>query len=314
LKLDFFYALLPIAIWRCPLDRTERDRLITNLMAAGFITAVYGLLQERLGPTRLHNLGYAYNTNIRFSGGHLRAFSTFDQDFGFAPFLMIVILVGLPSALRDQRRTRNRLFLLSLPILILALASTLDRGPWIAVAIGVAYIGVRRYPVLLAPAPLLLVAALYLPGSLTAAAISSTSLNQRTSGWHANLQQVVAHPLGVGIGAIGSAGEKTAAAAGKVGQTVYQPDNYYFKTVEELGVLGLWMLLLFLVSAFTSTDQVAARLPGPDGELGLGVAAVVLAAAFVSTVSTFFEIFPNDLLFWLLLGVAVTLPERVSTT
>ena len=30
---------------------------------------------------------------------------------------------------------------------------------------------------------------------------------------------------------------------------VYQPDNYYFKTVIELGVIGLWFLIRILIGA-----------------------------------------------------------------
>ena len=40
-----------------------------------------GLVQQAVGVTRLHELGYAYNTVIRTSHGHLRSFSTFDQPF-----------------------------------------------------------------------------------------------------------------------------------------------------------------------------------------------------------------------------------------
>ncbi|MDQ6783269.1 MAG: O-antigen ligase family protein [Actinomycetota bacterium] len=314
LKLDFFYLLLPIALWRCPLDRRERDQLVTILMVLGFVTSVYGIFQELLGGARLHSLGYAYNSTIRYSGSFIRAFSTFDQNYGLALFLMMVMLVTLPVALNDAHRTRNRLFFLSLPILCIALSLTFSRGPWLGLVIGGAYIGFRRHRILLAFAPLLLVATLYVPSKLTTVALSSTSLDQRGSGWQGNLHQVIAHPLGAGIGAAGSALEKVAVLSMGSSGLAYQPDNYYFKTVYELGVLGLWMLILFLIAAFTTTDRAAAQLSSDDGELGLGVAAGVLAAIVVSAVASYFEIFPTDLFFWLLLGVAATLGVHGQTS
>jgi hypothetical protein len=304
LRIDFFYLLLALAIWRCPFSATERDRLVTILMATGVITAVIGLAQQVVGASQLNSLGYQYNSTIRFAGSYLRSFSTFNQPFPFAFFLVVVLLIGLSVALADVRRTRNRLFLLGLPLLVVGLASTLVRGAWIGLAAGLVYLGWRRYRVLFLVVPVALLALLYLPGSITTAAVSGASLAERGSGWQANLQQVVAHPLGAGIAATGSSAAKVAALQG--GASTYQPDNYYFKTVYELGIIGLWVLVVALVTILASTDRKALRLPGEDGALVLGIAANVVAAITASLVATYFEIFPMDVLFWLLLAVAST--------
>lgn len=304
LRIDFFYILLALAVWRCPLASTERDRLVTILMVTGVITAAYGVIQQVLGASRLHELGYQYNSVIRFAGGYLRSFSSFAQDYPFALFLMLVLLVGLAVALDDVHRTRNRLFLWALPVLALGLASSLARGAWLGLGVGLLYLGLRRHRFLLLIIPVTLVALLYLPGSFSAAALSGSSLAERGSGWQANLQQVLAHPLGAGIGATGSAAAKVASLQG--GGTSYQPDNYYFKTVYELGVIGLWLLVVALFTILSSTDRAAFRLSGRDRSLTLGISAGVLAAITVSFVATYFEIFPMDVLFWLLLAVVAT--------
>jgi hypothetical protein len=187
---------------------------------------------------------------------------------------------------------------------VVGLASTLVRGAWIGLAAGLVYLGWRRYRVLFLVVPVALLALLYLPGSITTAAVSGASLAERGSGWQANLQQVVAHPLGAGIAATGSSAAKVAALQG--GASTYQPDNYYFKTVYELGIIGLWVLVVALVTILASTDRKALRLPGEDGALVLGIAANVVAAITASLVATYFEIFPMDVLFWLLLAVAST--------
>src|SRR4051794_27288792 len=49
LKLDFVYLSLTFAAWRCPLTRRDRDRFVSILMAAGVLTAAYGVLQQILG-------------------------------------------------------------------------------------------------------------------------------------------------------------------------------------------------------------------------------------------------------------------------
>jgi hypothetical protein len=310
-RIDFFYLLLAWSIWRCPLSAADRDRLVTILMIDGAITAAGGLVDEVVGATRLHTLGFPYNTTIRFAGGHLRAFSTFTYQAPLAFFLMVVLLVGLSQLLAEPRRRRNRLFLYSLPVLLGGLLFTFERGAWIGLAVGFVYLGIRRHRSILMAAPLAALVPLYLPASITSTALSGRSLGERSSGWSANLHQVLLHPLGAGIGATGAAANKVASlqahtASPIASSVVYQPDNYYYKTIYELGVLGLWFLLLFLVAAFVWCARVAVRLQGRDAALADSVAAFMLAAIVASTVSTFFEIFPMDLLTWLLLATIAT--------
>ena len=99
LKVNFYYLLLGIAVWRCPPNERERDRLVTILMVTGLICSIVGLVQQAIGDARLHDLGYEYNTAIRFAGSNLRSFSTFNEPFPFALFVMTVLLVGVPCAL-----------------------------------------------------------------------------------------------------------------------------------------------------------------------------------------------------------------------
>jgi hypothetical protein len=263
-----------------------------------------------MGGARLNALGYPYNTVIVTAGGHLRSFSTFASNFEFAFFLMIVLLMGLPCALSDTRRLRNRAFLACLPVFAAALLLTFTRGAWLGLAVGGVYLGMRRYRLLLLAVPAVVLAFAFLPGSITSTSFSPTSLGERGVGWHQNFEQVLSHPFGVGIGATGAAAAKVAqleAGGTQVdtsvpGSPMYQPDNYYYKTVYELGVLGLWLWILLLASAFASAARIARSKSGSESSFALGVAACVAAAAVASLVATFFEIFPMDLFFWLLIS------------
>jgi hypothetical protein len=307
LKTDYFYVLVPIAIWRCPLAARERDRLVSILMVTGFVCAAVGLVQQVVGGAALNQLGYPYNETIRFAGGNLRSFSTFDQPFPFALFLMVVLLVCVPVALARPERARNRMFLLATPVYALGLLSAFVRSALLGLAIGLLYLGLRRYRVLLLGFPLALVAVVLVGtvgGATTGPFSSGESLRARSVGWEENVVQLGRHPLGAGIGEVGGAAAKAATFTTVTDQ--YQPDNYYFKTVYELGVLGLWMFVLLLVAAFLEVHHAGNRIRGPDQPLLDGIGAQVLAAATASLVSSYFEIFPVDVMFWLLLGVAAT--------
>lgn len=308
LKIGFFYLLVFWVLWRCPFDARDRDRVVSILMGVGALTAAIGVLQQLVGYQQLHALGYEYNTTIRFSGGFLRSFSTFVDPFGFGFFLMVVVLVCLPVALSDPHRPRNQLFLLAMPLFGLALASTFVRGAWLGVAVGVAYLASRRHRVLLLGIPLCLVLLPLVPHDVASEALSAQSTRARAAGWSDNLDQLATHPFGLGVGTAGSAAQtieqlrSDTTDLGALTLKSYQPDNYYFLTVYELGALGLWFVILLLLAAFASMRDAMRTLAGSDAALASGASAMVLAAAVVSIIATYFQIFPMDVLWWVLLA------------
>ena len=118
-------------------------------------------------------------------------------------------------------------------------------------------------------------------------------------------------PIGHGIGTTGSAGEKADKIL-KLQQGAYQPDNQYFKTIYELGVLGLFFFAFLLISAFMTARNAGTRLSGRDQALAEGLSAHILGVIVACFVATYFEIFPMDFFFWLLLGIVVTC-DRASS-
>jgi hypothetical protein len=326
LKLDFVYLTLTYAAWRCPLDRRDRDRFISILMGVGVLTALYGIAQEVIGHQRLNELGYEYNSVLRFNGGYLRAISTFALPFSFGFFLMMVIVICLPVALADLSRRRNVWFVVACPLLAAGLVTSIVRAAMLGLLVGLLYIGIRRFRSVLAVlVPLGLVALFFVPGSSASSALSSDSTKARSTNWTENLDAILAHPIGIGVGETGAAKarsygqtiEEQAAALGVdlsqpdtdvytdslTGGGVYQPDNYYIKTVVELGVIGLWLLLRVLVGALREARRLE-RVPDPaDRAFGIGVTAFLAAAMFSMLFSTYLELFPMDMYFWLLLGI-----------
>jgi O-antigen ligase len=321
-RIDYFYILVAIAIWRCPLSVVEKDRVISVLMVTGIVTALVGIAQQGIGASRLHSLGYGYTTTIIQTGSHLRSFSTFGSTFEFAFFLMIVLLACIPCALGDTRRTRNVIFLACMPVFAVALLFTYTRGAWLGLAVGGLYLGIRRHRILLLAVPLGALAFAFLPGSIATSSFSSSSLGQRVTTWQEHFDSVLDHPLGEGIGASGAAAAKVAQleAEGSTvntsvpGTPTYQPDNWYFQALYTLGIPGLWLWLLLLASAFASASYVARSTSGLDSCFALGVGACVLAAVAASLVTTYFESFPANALFWIqIAAVSAGLPRTTRT-
>lgn len=316
LKVAFFGAVAGVVAWACPLDGRERDRLVTIFGTVGAFVALVGLWQQVVGPERLHDLGYDYNSVIRFSGSTMRSWSTFNQPFPFAYYLMVTVLLCGSVALARPDRRRNRLLLWLMPVYLAGLAVSVVKGAWLALAVGLVYLAVSTYRRLLHALPafagVIAVGLLLGLGSF----FVSDSLFIRFDRWAEAPAAVVADPWGSGIGSAGAAAAKAEGLAGgqassregRAGTTllVYQPDNHYVKVGYELGVVGLWLFLLALVSAH-ATARRASRQPADRG-FGAGVAAVVVASAVASLGATFFEIFPLDYLVWLLVGV-VSAPE-----
>lgn len=334
-KISATFLLIPLTLWWSPFDERDRDRLVSLLMLNALITSLVGIAQQVIGDEALQRMGYEYNEVIRFAGDYLRSFSTFNQPFPFAFFVMIVVLVGLPVALEDRGRRRNQLFLWSLPVLLFGMSTAIVRGAFLGLIVGLVYLAVVRYRVLAHGLFVVPVVVLVVVASGAATAIfSASSLEERVSGWVSEVGSQGLHPLGEGIGSTGAAAELVEATAAEDpgallgsadGLQRYQADNHYVKTWIELGPIGLWLLLWVLGAAVVDGHRsarqrvrMADRFAGSSGvgssDTGLahGITAATLAPIGAATVATYWEIFPVDLLFWLLLGVLTSLRSQSS--
>lgn len=312
IKVTFFYILVVAILWLAPFDAKDRDNLVSVLMGMGVFTSVVGIAQLLAGPAALVSLGYEYDTQVRTSGGLLRTFSTFNLPFPFGLYVMLSLLVGGAVALADPRRRRNLLFLCATPMMVVAMASSIVRGAILGLAVGLIYLIAVRFRFLAAPLAAIAVAvAVVVPfvPKISSVFFSSSSLGQRGDGWSNIIASILVHPIGTGLGSSGAAADRISTASGASFQTEgglstnYQPDNYYVKSALELGPIGLWIVVVLLITTLAWCTRLSRFLPRPDDALALGVGASIVAAMFASLVSTYFEIFPIDVYFWLLLGV-----------
>ncbi len=315
LRLSYFSAILGYVVWRCPLSRRERDWIVTVFMAMGAVTAVVGLWQQTVGHEYLHSLGYAYDDNIRFTTGlTLRSFSTFDLPFAFGFYLMLTILIGLPVALAEPGRLRNRLFFLSLPLLSVALLFSFVRGAMLGLAVGLLYLAFHRYKILVYGIPLVLLAAIFIPSgtNVTSAVFSSSSFQDRTLSWGDRVDRFAENPFGTGIGTTGAAAEKAAKLNFTDPDATYVPDNSWLKVMFELGVFGVWIFVVMLVSILIATRAAERRSHGIDRDFINGVTAQLLAIMTAAIVATYFELSPMDPLFWLMISIVATMAPEIA--
>jgi putative inorganic carbon (HCO3(-)) transporter len=314
LRLSYFSALIGLTIWRCPLDRRERDHLVTIFVVMGIVTSVVGLWQQAVGHAYLHDLGYEYDENIRFTSGlQLRSFSTFNLPFSFGFYLMLVFLIGLPMSLAEPRRLRSKIFFLSIPLLSLGLLFSFVRGAMLGLAIGLLYLAFHRYKLLVYGIPFVFVAALFIPSgaNVSNAVFSSSSFADRTVSWSQRLDQFADNPIvGTGIGTTGAAAEKAAFENNQDPNATYVPDNSWLKVAFEIGVFGLWLFVIWIIMAFLYTRRAERRVEGIDKDFVAGATAQIVAVMVGALVATYFELTPMDQLFWVMITIVATMAPQ----
>jgi O-antigen ligase len=316
LRLSYFSAIIGLTIWRCPLNRRERDHVVTIFVLLGIVTSLVGLWQQAVGHEYLHSLGYEYEDNIRFTSGMtLRSFSTFNLPFSFGFYLMLVFLIALPMSLAEPKRIRSKIFFLSIPLLSLGLLFSFVRGAMLGLAIGLLYLAFHRYKLLVYGIPIVLVAALFIPSgaNVSNAVFSSTSFNARTASWGDRIDQFAESPIfGTGIGTTGAAAEKAAFLNNQDPDATYYPDNSWLKVAFELGVFALWFFFIFLISVFLYTRKAERRVEGIDKDFITGVTAQLLAIMISALVATYLELAPMDQLFWVMITIVATMAPQLQ--
>ncbi|WKD57211.1 O-Antigen ligase [Corynebacterium capitovis DSM 44611] len=322
IKIAFFYLLLVFIIWRYPFTQRDKDRLISVLLITGTITAIYGLLQQMVGGERLVEMGYTWGEQVRTTGPLLRSFGTFNQPFPFGLYLMVALLAGTSSALLEPRRLRSRLFWPASLVMGAGLVFSVVRASYIGLFIGLIVLGVTQHRRVfkavqivagIGIAALVVVLSVFSSSSSIQALSSSSSLQQRITHWAESFQLVLSHPLGTGLGNTGSAAQKTGPGI-DVLNPPYQPDSQYLKILIELGLPGMALYVAVVAFMIWSMRQLLRQLPTSSIDYAfVCIALAATTAACISAVfATYLEIFPLDILFWVLPAIACCAPQTRS--
>jgi O-antigen ligase len=285
------------------------------LVATACVAAVYGLLQQVVGPAGLVSWGYSYAQHVRTYDGYLRSFGTFDEPFAYAAFL----LSGLAAVLFWMRRGPRAYAAAGL--ITAGLAVSLVRT---AALVMLALVGLwlARHR-LGATGVLVLAAAVVAMGAILVTQAGATesrtyssgssvlTLNGRTSAWQAALGSPQEWPLGRGVGEVGTAATRatyTIAPRGAADAQTSAVDSGYLATIADVGVVGVAVLVALFARLLALAGR-AIRRGHDEGWLAAAFLTVLLLDA-VTRAS--FTGFPTAFLGLLLVGVALASARDVD--
>lgn len=292
---------------RHPQRTLAAGRLSLIVTAAG--VGLYGIAQQAIGVTRLHDLGFTYGEELRTVGGHLRSFGTLDNAFVYSSLLLLglAVVVVVP---RLQARHGVVIAILCAGLffshvrtaLVVAVAlfglALARRGQ--AVVAGFLFVGATVGAVIL-----FVVAS----GQTQTRAVpinptTYLTLNGRTQLWKERVGNAQAWPLGQGVGVTGTAARRALASlSGKqpIGATYTSTtvDSGYLTLISDVGALGLAILVALIGRVLLiSRRATASRLE--QGWIVIGVVAVFLIDNLSREA---FTAYPGAYLSWLLIGL-----------
>jgi len=241
----------------------------------------------------------------------------------YAGYLVLLIPLALAAGLAIRRRVAPFATVVLMLLFLGALLATLSRGGWLGAAIGfavmVAFLPGRRRLILAivgGALALLLIAGLAGPvgsrlGNSSGPSPAAT-LESRLPIWSFALSVVVQHPIfGIGVNNFGNYVD-----AFRPDLDVNQAHDLFLNVLVERGIIGLAALVTFLFLLFRTLRRIASQslstglARGPDSTRILAVGIIASFAAFLG--DSLFDVAYYDykilLLFWLLAGIAASLP------
>jgi hypothetical protein len=283
----------------------------TSLILTAAAVALYGVAQQAIGIPRLHQLGFAYDTELRQFGQHLRSFGTLDNTFVYASFLLLAMAVVVVSP---------RLLARHWVVLCILSAGLITSYVRTALVVALALVGLglaRRGRTIgalfiLVGATVAAVIVLVVASEQTqqqAVAINPTTyltLNGRTQLWKDRIGHPRDWPLGQGVGVTGTAASR--ALAGLSGKqpigAAYKStsvDSGYLTLISDVGIIGLVAFLAILGrSVALARRAIATRIE--EGWIVIGVVAVFAIDALSREA---FTAYPGAYLSWLLIGLGL---------
>jgi len=293
----------------------EQPRLVfqwatASLVGTAFVVAVYGILQQVIGPSGLVALGYTWDVQIQVIGDRLRSFGTLDDPFLYAGFLSF----GLAAVLFWMRR--GPWAIVAGSVIAVGIACGLVRTSALIVValLGIWLVTQRRTAPAIFVLSATVIASLVLFFTTASGTESRTvqagntylTLNGRTDAWRVALGGPIDWPFGLGVGKVGTAAERATFELSRTAEQaraskVEAVDSGYFATIADVGVLGLALLLTLLGRLFMLA-RAYADLGLASGRVAMGLLIVLILDALTRAS---FQGFPTAFIAMLMVGVAL---------
>jgi hypothetical protein len=262
--------LLLVVGFLLPEPRRNLRWALGAFVIAGVLNALYGLLQQALGPATLISLGYSYTDQVRTIGAHLRSFGTVDDPFSYAALLYFSV-----AAAYFLLRRGWLLWTIEVILLLGLLASTVRTALLVLLGFLVLAAIHKRYgfPALCLGVACAVIASLTLANSSGVQVQSydvyytgggyqtisrpvsdpgSELLNGRVSAWTAAVgSKPIDWIFGRGVGQVGTAAQRASVgvlASASTAKTdsasqATAVDSGYLATVADVGIVGLLVQL-----------------------------------------------------------------------
>ena len=325
----FAFMFLGFIVGRHLMSVTSLKRLIKMLILSSILISLYGIKQYILPSAidyRLIELSTASPVTYMM-GGHIRAFSTLAGPFHLGIYLVGVLLL-LVSIWQIYPAKRVLSILFGIPML-LALIMTVTKSNWFALLVGIIFLIVIN-----SKSPLRTFGQLFLIGILSLLAllvliqIASTNPIFRTINdglqafinpteaptmvfrlelWKDTILPLIQQSPWFGYGT-GSAGEGLGLLFNPAVTVFTHAHNIFLKVQFEMGLIGSFVFLLFLVLIFSRMRKVRKNLEDPFLKLISNWSLAFFVAMMVAgLVGSILDAYPINLLFWILMGSATRL-------
>jgi O-antigen ligase len=325
----FAFMILGFIVGRHLLNILSLKRLTKLLILSSIIISLYGIKQYILPSAldyHLIELSTAHPVTYMM-GGHIRAFSTLAGPFHLGIYLVGVLLL-LVSIWQVYPAKRVLSILFGIPML-LALIMTVTKSNWFALLVGIVFlIVINSKSPFRTFGQLFLIGVLSLLALLVLIQIASTNPIFRTINdglqafinpteaptmvfrfdlWKETIFPLILQSPWIGYGT-GSAGEGLGVLFNPDVSIFTNAHNIFLKVQFEMGLIGSFVFLVFLVSIFLHIIKVRRNLKDPFLRVISNWSLAFFVAMIVAGLTgSILDAYPINLLFWILMGSATRL-------
>ena len=290
-------------------DKLVAKRILNILLWTTVLISFHGIYQYVVGveiPTSWYDSRFETSVTTR-------VFSIIGSPNILGSLLVLMIPINLAFVINEQRWVKKLLYFGGLLAMILCLVFTLSRGAWLAFALAAliyAIIKDKRLLIPLAVGGAIIMLAVPQIGDRIAYMLSpqymeSSARGGRIARWTMAIEAIKANPwFGEGIGRFGGA-----TAMRHIPGSLYT-DNFYLKTLAEMGIVGFTAFIYLLYRGCIEAARVLRQLKeGQDRELfnlGVGIFTGLIGVLAHNGVENVFEVPMMSSYFWLLLAMIIS--------
>lgn len=286
-------------------QKEEVQKYLYFMIVLAFAIGLYGIIQKFAG-VQTPQSWIDSSEGITF-----RAFSIVQSPNVLGAYMILMIPITLSFLFIEKNKVKKLLFLVFLLAMLGALYLTLSRGAWIALLASFAIIGsLYNRKILIVGIGIAVLALIFVPSVnkrvshlFSKSYVESSIKDGRIARWISAYDRMRNDPFfGSGLGHYGGA------VAKRNLNTIYV-DSYYFKTLGEMGIVGLAIFLWLLFVLMKEIYLYLKRIKKPYQLLVMwGIFAGLLNVILHNAVENIFEVPFMTTFFWFLGGVALSYP------